>query len=212
MPEDILFPENNCSLCPRLLDFRQHNRVLFPDKHNAPVPAFGQIGAYLAIIGLAPGLKGANFSGRPFTGDYAGELLYATLIKYGFAKGRYKARPEDGLELVNCRITNSVKCVPPENKPTNDEIKTCLRFLKSELAAMHNLKMILSLGMIAHQSVLRAFNLKLSDYKFGHGRVHHLPDGIRMINSYHCSRYNTQTGRLTPEMFEDVVSRCASQL
>ena len=187
------------------MEFREGNRAKFPDKHNAPVEGFGPMDAELVIVGLAPGLKGANFSSRPFTGDYAGDLLYETLLKFGYAKGTYGKHKDDGLELVNCRITNAVKCVPPENKPTTEETRICMEtFLKDELAAMPNLKVVLSLGLISHNAVLKCFGLKLSGYKFGHGAEHTLPNGLILQDSYHCSRYNTQTGRLTTKMFEDV--------
>lgn len=201
-----LLPDINCGLCPRLKCFREEARTQFPDKYNAPVPSFGSRDARLLIVGLAPGLKGANFSGRPFTGDYAGELLYGTLLKFGFAKGQFKARKDDGLELVDARITNAVKCVPPENKPTGEEISTCLQFLTREIEAMPNIKMILSLGLISHNSVLKAMGQKISKFKFVHGAVHDMDGEITLIDSYHCSRYNTNTGRLTTQMFEDVFS------
>ena len=201
-------PDKDCSLCPRLVEYREANRAKFPDKYNAPVEGFGGMDSELVIVGLAPGLKGANFSSRPFTGDYAGDLLYATLIKYGFAKGQYGAHANDGLELVNCRITNAVKCVPPENKPTTEETKSCMEtYLKDELAAMPNLKVILSLGLISHNAVLKCFGLKLSGFKFGHGARHDLGNGYVLQDSYHCSRYNTQTGRLTTPMFEDIFEK-----
>ncbi len=199
-------PALNCPLCPRLVDFRIQNQEKFPEKHNAPVPSFGDLSASLLVVGLAPGLKGANFSGRPFTGDYAGDLLYPTLIKFGFAKGAYKADPEDGLKMVNCRITNAVRCVPPQNKPEAQEINACRPFLIKEIEAMKNIKMILSLGLVSHQSVVKTFGLKQKDFKFGHGAQHQLNEKITLIDSYHCSRYNTNTGRLTTEMFEDVFS------
>lgn len=208
----FLSPERDCNLCPRLHDFIQTNRVKFPDKFNAPVPPFGNQRAQLLIVGLAPGLKGANFTGRPFTGDYAGDLLYGTLLKFGFAKGEFKSRPDDGLELVNARITNAVKCVPPENKPTGPEINTCLKFLRSEIAAMPKLKMILSLGLVSHNAVLKTFDQKISAYKFGHGHLHNLENGLTLIDSYHCSRYNTQTRRLTTEMFEDIFATITENL
>ena len=198
-------PDRDCSLCPRLVEYREDNRLKFPDKHNAPVEGFGGMDAELVIVGLAPGLKGANFSSRPFTGDYAGDLLYATLLKFGYAKGTYGAHKDDGLELANCRITNAVKCVPPENKPTTQEAKICMEtFLQDELASMPNLKVILSLGLISHNAVLKAFGLKQAGYKFGHGAVHEIGRGLILKDSYHCSRYNTQTGRLTTPMFEDI--------
>ncbi|MCB1532200.1 MAG: uracil-DNA glycosylase [Alphaproteobacteria bacterium] len=197
-------PAHNCDLCPRLQGFRAENRIKFPDKFNAPVPSFGGLDSQLLVVGLAPGLKGANFSGRPFTGDYAGDLLYPTLIKFGFARGEFKARADDGLEMVNCRITNAVRCVPPQNKPTTEEEKTCRPFLEDEIAAMPNLEVILSLGLVSHNAVLRTFGTKLSAHKFGHGAAHDLDKGLTLIDSYHCSRYNTNTGRLTSAMFEDV--------
>lgn len=200
----IKTPDKNCALCPRLAAFRDQNRAKFPDKFNAPVPFWGDDNAQLLIVGLAPGLKGANFTGRPFTGDYAGDLLYSTLIKYGFAKGAFKARPDDGLELVNCRITNAVKCVPPENKPTGDEIKTCQQFLESEIGSLSSLRVILSLGKISHDAVLRTFGEKLSAHKFAHKAKHKIRNDLVLIDSYHCSRYNTQTNRLTEAMFHEV--------
>lgn len=197
-------PPHDCPLCPRLVAFREANAAKFPDKHNAPVDPFGPLSASLLIVGLAPGLKGANFSGRPFTGDYAGDLLYATLIKTGRAKGTYQKHRDDGLELIDCRITNAVRCVPPENKPTTEEANTCRPFLIDEIEAMENLHTILSLGLISHNAVLKTFGLKQSAYKFGHGAKHQITEKITLLDSYHCSRYNTQTGRLTAEMFVDV--------
>lgn len=199
-------PEKDCDLCPRLHEFIQGNRVKFPDKFNAPVPSFGSLDASLLVVGLAPGLKGANFSGRPFTGDYAGDLLYPTLLKFGFARGEFKARADDGLELVDARITNAVRCVPPENKPTGPEINTCRPFLVDEIAAMPNLKVILSLGLVSHNSVLKTLGAKISAHKFAHGAVHEIGE-LKVIDSYHCSRYNTNTGRLTTQMFEDVFEK-----
>ncbi|MCF8496130.1 MAG: uracil-DNA glycosylase [Alphaproteobacteria bacterium] len=196
-------PSPDCPLCPRLADFRAENRIKFPGRHNAPVPSFGALDSEFLVVGLAPGLKGANFSGRPFTGDYAGELLYGTLLKYGFARGSYQARADDGLELINCRITNAVRCVPPQNKPEPLEIKTCGGFLKKEIAAMPRLRVILSLGLISHKAVLAAFGQKASAHIFGHGAVHEM-GGVTLVDSYHCSRYNTQTKRLTAGMFENV--------
>lgn len=205
-------PSSDCPLCPRLVAYREESRQKFPDKHNAPVPSFGPLDARLLIVGLAPGLKGANFTGRPFTGDYAGDLLYATLGKFGFAEGTYQAHKEDYVTLNDCRITNAVRCVPPENKPTTQEMHTCRPFLEKEIAAMPNLKIILSLGKISHDNVLRTFGQKLSAFPFGHEATHELPDGITLIDSYHCSRYNTQTGRLTPEMFEAVFQTIKEKL
>ena len=197
-------PAPDCPRCPRLAAFRGENKAKFPEKFNAPVPSFGGLDAQLLVLGLAPGLKGANFTGRPFTGDYAGDLLYKTLLEQGFATGDYGAHANDGLALVNCRISNAVRCVPPQNKPTTEETKTCLSFLKEERAAMPDLKVIVSLGKIAHDAVVRDYGLKLSAFKFAHNVRHKLPDGVTLVNSYHCSRYNTQTGRLTDAMFTDV--------
>ncbi len=199
----LTLPDRDCSLCPRLVEFRACNRATFPDQFNAPVPPFGGLEAKLLIAGLAPGLRGANFSGRPFTGDYAGDLLYATLLKFGLARGQYQERADDGLELIGVRITNAVRCVPPENKPTNDEINICRPFLVSEIKAMKNLKAILCLGLISHQSVLKTLGARAAQHKFIHG-AHHDIAGITVVDSYHCSRYNTNTGRLTEAMFEDV--------
>ncbi len=210
-PMTPILPQQNCTLCPRLVDFRQKNAAKFPDKFNAPVPSFGEVNAPFLITGLAPGLKGANFTGRPFTGDYAGDLLYQTLIKFGFAIGTYAARANDGLKLINCRITNAVRCVPPENKPETSEIKTCGSFLKNEIEAMPNLKIILSLGLISHNAVLTSLSHKKSAYKFAHGAEHALKN-ITLIDSYHCSRYNTQTKRLTTQMFEDIFKQIKQHL
>ena len=200
-------PPLNCQRCPRLAAFLEENRVKFPDKHNAPVPSFGSIDAKILIVGLAPGLKGANFTGRPFTGDYAGDLLYETLLKQGLAEGDYGKHPDDGLVLKNVRITNAVRCVPPENKPTTEEMNTCRPFLIEEIGAMKNLTTILSLGLISHNAVLKTFGKKLSAHKFAHGAKHNLGQGLALLDSYHCSRYNTQTGRLTADMFEDVFKK-----
>jgi uracil-DNA glycosylase family 4 len=200
-------PASNCPVCPRLQAFRQANQRKFPDFHNAPVASFGPLDARLLIVGLAPGLKGANQTGRPFTGDFAGDLLYATLGKFGFAEGIYDRRPDDGLALRDCRITNAVRCVPPENKPTTQEIKDCLGFLTSELTTLPNLRVLIALGGIAHGAVLSALGLKKSHCKFVHQAVHALPNGLLLIDSYHCSRYNTNTRRLTEEMFEAVFEK-----
>ena len=193
-----------CNKCPRLYQFIEKNKQLYPDFFNAPVPNFGDINAALLIVGLAPGLKGANKTGRPFTGDYAGKLLYGTMLKFGFASGEYKEAPDDGLQLINARITNAVACVPPENKPTSSEIKTCNARLKTTLSEMPNVKIILSLGRISHQAVISAYDFKQKDFSFQHGALHHLPNKKLLIDSYHCSLYNTSTKRLTPQMFEDV--------
>ena len=202
-----ILPGSECDLCPRLVEFRLKNRDIFPDFHNAPVDSFGSLNAALLIVGLAPGLRGANRTSRPFTGDYAGDLLYPTISTFGFARGAYGAKPDDGLKLKNCRITNAVRCVPPENKPVGVEMNACRRFLEAEIAAMKNLKLILALGSIAHNSVLRTLGHKQSAYKFGHATEHVFPDGLLMIDSYHCSRYNTNTGRLTTEMFHTVFKK-----
>jgi uracil-DNA glycosylase family 4 len=205
-------PAPDCPLCPRLVAFRAANRVAFPDWHNDPVPPFGGIDARLLIVGLAPGLRGANRTGRPFTGDFAGDLLYGTLLRFGLARGRYEARADDGLTLVGCRITNAVRCVPPENKPTAAEIATCRRFLAAELTALRGLKAILALGAVAHASVVAALGLRQAQWRFRHGALHELPGGLVLADSYHCSRYNTSTGRLTPAMFEAVFKALAPRL
>lgn len=197
-------PNLNCDLCPRLAEFRETNRQKFPDWHNAPVPSFGDIDAGLLIVGLAPGLRGANRTSRPFTGDYAGQLLYPTLQKYGFARGTYDEEANDGLDLVGCRITNAVRCVPPQNKPVGAEINACRPFLIQEMDAMPNLQIVLCLGTVSHTSVIRTFNLRQRDWAFGHGAIHELPNELLLADSYHCSRYNTNTGRLTQAMFHDV--------
>lgn len=228
-------PPKDCPLCPRLVVFREENRAKFPDKFNAPVPPFGGEDARLLIVGLAPGLRGANFTGRPFTGDYAGDLLYPMLVKFGWAEGVFEARADDGLKLKGARITNAVRCVPPENKPEGAEMNACRPFLADEIAALPNLKVILSLGLISHNAVLKTFGAKISAHKFAHGAVHDLSSlsfprkresiaaeetdprlrgesRLVLIDSYHCSRYNTNTGRLTTEMFEDVFRTIADLL
>jgi uracil-DNA glycosylase family 4 len=185
--------------------FRNELRAKYPEWGNAPVRSFGGVDAGLLIVGLAPGMKGANRTGRPFTGDYAGDLLYATLLKFGFARGTYRADPNDGLQLVDCRIANAVRCLPPENKPLPDEFTQCRPFLQAELAFMAQVKVILALGKGAHDQVLRALTVRPAGaYPFIHGRLHDLPTGLKLADSYHCSRYNTNTGRLTTVMFEDV--------
>ncbi len=197
-------PGRDCPSCPRLVDFRTEQRQQHADWHNAPVPAFGDRDAQLLIVGLAPGLRGANRTGRPFTGDYAGELLYATLLKFGFAVGKYAARPDDGLRLIDCRIANAVRCLPPENKPLPAEVAACRPYLAGDLLGMPRLRVILALGHVAHGTVLAALALRKSGHPFGHDRLHTLPNGVLLVGSYHCSRYNTNTGRLTTEMFEAV--------
>ena len=191
-------PGLDCDLCPRLAAFRSENRAKHGEWHNAPVQSFGIAEARLLIVGLAPGLKGANATGRPFTGDYAGDLLYATLGKFGFSTGSYGARACDGLEMADCRITNAVRCVPPQNKPVGAEINACRPFLVDEITSMKALRIILALGTVAHGSVLAALGLRKKDFPFAHGALHPLTEGMLLADSYHCSRYNTNTGRLTP--------------
>ncbi len=203
-------PPADCRLCPRLAAFRGDNRRKFPQFHNRPVPAFGDAGARLLIVGLAPGLRGANQTGRPFTGDYAGELLYPSLLRFGFASGTFAARADDGLALIGCRITNAVRCVPPENKPTTVEIRTCRPYLAAEIAAMPRRAAFLALGTIAHNAILATLGERLVAWKFGHGARHHLPSGQTLYDSYHCSRYNVNTGRLTEAMFHAVLERIAA--
>ncbi|MEM1398151.1 MAG: uracil-DNA glycosylase [Pseudomonadota bacterium] len=204
-------PEPTCARCSRLVEFRQNNAKQHPDWFNGAVPSFGDQNAELLIVGLAPGLQGANRTGRPFTGDYAGDLLYQTLQESGFAVGTYDRRSDDGLTLDNAMITNAVRCVPPQNKPTPAEAKECRSYLSARIATMPNLKVILSLGRIAHEAVLRCFEVRLAAHPFGHGAQHLIESGVFdrsfiMFDSYHCSRYNTNTGRLTPEMFNSVFS------
>ncbi len=205
-------PDRDCFFCPRLADFRHGNRIAFPGWFNAPVPSFGPRGASFLIVGLAPGLKGANRTGRPFTGDYAGVLLYETLLAYGFARGAYGERADDGLVLTDCRITNAVRCVPPENKPTPAEAAACRGFLAATLKDMPKVRAILALGRIAFESTLRALALKPSQYKFSHGGAVDLGAGLKLFGSYHCSRYNTNTGRLTEEMFRAVFDEIKTHL
>jgi len=200
-----MIPAENCPLCPRLAAYRNANRLKEPDWHNAPVPSFGRPDAALLVVGLAPGVRGANRTGRPFTGDYAGQLLYGTLLKFGFATGAYAERPDDGLTLHDCRITNAVRCVPPQNLPTPAEDKTCNPFLAAEISAMPKLRAILTLGTVAHLMSLRALGIKPAPYKFAHGALHHPKPSLTLANSYHVSRYNTSTKRLNAEMFESVV-------
>ena len=194
-------PPADCPLCPRLFEFRQANRAAYPDFFNRPVPSFGDLDARLLIVGLAPGLKGANRTGRPFTGDYAGELLYGSLKRHGLARGTYGARIDDGVELLGVRISNAVRCVPPENNPLPAEIKTCRQFLAAEIAAMPQLGAILALGQISHDSVVSLLQLKRKDHRFAHG-ARHETSSVTLIASYHCSRYNTNTGVLTQVMFD----------
>jgi uracil-DNA glycosylase family 4 len=205
-------PPLDCALCPRLAAYRAANDVEHPTWFNAPVPSFGPLDARLLVVGMAPGVKGANRTGRPFTGDHAGVLLYETLLKFGFAEGTYRADPEDGLALKGCRIANAVRCVPPANLPLPEEVRRCNMFLAGELSGLPGLRAVLALGVLAHAAVLRASGLPASRMRFSHGAVHTLPDGLLLANSYHVSRYNTSTRRLTVGMFEAVVEELAGRL
>lgn len=206
-PSDGVVFERTCTDCPRLAIFLADGRKEYPDYYCAPVAPFGDPKARLVIVGLAPGFHGANASGRPFTGDHAGLMLYRTLHRFGFASRPESLSKHDGLELIDCRITNSVKCVPPENKPTPMEIRTCNRYLAAELARTPKEAVVLALGSIAHSATLRALGLKPTEYAFGHGAQHALPSGHTLLDSYHCSRYNTQTRRLTDDMFVEIFDR-----
>lgn len=208
-------PPRDCPLCPRLVSYREANRTAHPDWFNAPVESFGPAGARVLVLGLAPGLKGANRTGRPFTGDYAGDLLYPTLERFGFARGPYQQSPDDGLTLEDCMITNAVRCVPPENKPTGAEARACRRFLEARLAALPALEIVVALGKVAHDNALAALGYAQSARKFGHAAEHEVegPNGaIVLVDSYHCSRYNTNTGRLTEAMFHAVFERVRERL
>ncbi len=196
-----------CKDCDRLAEFLAESKQKFPEYFCKPVPPFGDEKAKLLIVGLAPGLHGANATGRPFTGDYAGILLYETLYKFGFSSASESVSVDDGLQLTNARITNAVKCVPPQNKPTPAEIKTCNQYIQQELLALSQNHIVLALGRIAHETTLRSLGLRLKDYPFGHGTVHDLPDQFTLVDSYHCSRYNTSTKRLTVEQFEAVFAK-----
>ena len=196
----------NCDLCPRLRQFILEQREKHPDWFNGAVPSFGDANARLLVIGLAPGMMGANRTGRPFTGDWAGDLLYATMGKFGFATGTYDRRPDDGLELIDAMVTNAVRCLPPQNKPVGAEINQCRPFLKARIDALSDVKVLLCLGKISHDSTVRTLGLRLKDYPFGHGSEYQVGD-MTLLSSYHCSRYNTNTRRLTEEMFEDVFAR-----
>jgi uracil-DNA glycosylase family 4 len=209
---DLAEPPKLCALCPRLVAFREVNRAKAPDWYNGAVPSFGDPAARLLIVGLAPGLNGANRTGRPFTGDYAGELLYVTLLNFGFARGAYAARVDDGLDLRDCMITNAVRCVPPENKPTPEEAATCRGFLKARCDQLPNLQAIVALGRVAHDSTLAAFGCRKVLFPFAHGAQHALPAGPTLFDSFHCSRYNTNTGRLTTEMFHAVFAAVRGML
>lgn len=205
-------PGRDCPLCPRLVAFRGAWRAAEPSWHNAPVPTFGGRDARLLVVGLAPGLRGANRTGRPFTGDYAGDLLYRTLGDFGFASGSYAARPDDGLTLSDAAITNAVRCVPPENKPLPAETRTCRQFLVATIAAMPRLRVIVALGRVAHESVVAALGHRQKALPFGHGAVHVVAAGVTLHDSYHCSRYNTNTGVLTEDMFRAVFAEVRRRL
>ncbi len=205
-------PEAGCTLCPRLVEFRRDNEAKFPHFFNGAVPSFGDENARILVIGLAPGLKGANQTGRPFTGDYAGDLLYKCLLTMGWAEGSYDKRPDDGFTLSDVMITNAVRCVPPQNKPIGAEVNNCRPFLISRMAALPNLKVLFALGKIAHDTTLRTFGFKLSAYPFAHEAVHELPNGLTLVDSYHCSRYNVNTNRLTEEMFMNALNRIKENL
>lgn len=200
-------PPRDCPLCPRLVGVREQLRVEYPDWWNAPVNAFGDPTAWLAIVGLAPGKHGANRTGRPFTGDYSGDLLFSTLAKYGLATGIYAGAPEDDLALTGAIIVNAVKCLPPANKPTPEEVHTCRPFLAGQMGVLPNVRVVVALGQIAHQSAVKVLGGRLPKAKFGHLAEHLMPSGMILIDSYHCSRYNQNTGRLTTEMFEAVFAR-----
>lgn len=202
MPETE--PPCDCPRCPRFVALRRECQAEHPDWWNAPVYAFGDPDAWLALAGLAPGKHGANRTGRPFTGDYAGDLLFATLAEFGLSKGQYDGRIDDGLTLEGAIIVNSVKCLPPQNTPTPAEISNCRPYFEQQMAALPGIRVIIALGRIAHDAVLRAAGARLAAHPFGHGAVHRLADGRYLVDSYHCSRYNTNTGRLTPGMFADV--------
>lgn len=205
MPENPITFDARCKRCPRLVAHLDELRQRFPEYHNAPVPAFGDRNAHLLIVGLAPGMHGANATGRPFTGDYAGILLYETLFNAGLSNAPESVSASDRLRLSRCRITNAVKCLPPENKPTATEANVCNSYLRAELEQFPASGVILALGGIAHRAVLKAYGLTLGSRKFAHGAEHSMPSGVLLIDSYHCSRYNTQTGRLTKQMFADVI-------
>ena len=211
MPRTSGPPGRDCPRCPRLVAFRENWRAREPEWFNAPVDSFGPLDARLLIVGLAPGVRGANRTGRPFTGDYAGDLLYATLLEFGFARGRFEARPDDSLELIDCRISNAVRCVPPENKPTPAEIKTCRDFLTAAIAEMPRLRVILALGRVAHETLVVAHDVRRSLHVFGHGRTHEI-GALTLFDSYHCSRYNTNTRVLTPQMFQNVFAQIRERL
>lgn len=208
----LLAPASDCELCPRLAAMRAANKAAHPDWHNAPVPSFGGLDASLLVVGMAPGLRGANRTGRPFTGDHAGTLLFTTLLSAGLASGQYGAEADDGLRLHDTRIANAVRCVPPANLPEPVEVRACNRFLTAELQAMPRLRAVLALGVLAHAAVLRACGIPPTRIRFRHGDIHSLPDGLLLADSYHVSRYNTNTGRLTAEMFAEAVTKLRERL
>jgi uracil-DNA glycosylase family 4 len=208
----IAAPLADCRLCPRLAAYRADNQAANPGWFNAPVPSFGPTNARLLVVGMAPGVRGANRTGRPFTGDHAGVLLYETLLRVGLAQGEYHADPADGLTLVDTRITNAVRCVPPANLPEPAEVTTCNQFLRAELHALGNLRVVLALGVLAHAAVLKACGIPASRIRFRHGAIHELPDGLLLADSYHVSRYNTNTGRLTTQMFTSVALALVQRL
>jgi uracil-DNA glycosylase family 4 len=205
-------PPPDCGLCPRLAEYRAANRAANPGWFNAPVPSFGPTDARLLVVGMAPGVRGANRTGRPFTGDHAGILLYQTLLRFQLASGTYRAEPDDGIALHGCRIVNAVRCVPPANLPEPREVTACNQFLRSELQGLPNLRLVLALGVLAHAAVLKACGMPPSRVRFSHGAIHELPDGLLLADSYHVSRYNTNTGRLTEPMFEAVVQAALRRL
>lgn len=207
-----MMPAADCALCPRLVAYREANRIAIPNGFNAPVPSFGPLSARLLVVGQAPGVNGANTTGRPFTGDVAGRLLYPTLIATGFAKGQFAERADDGLKLIDCRVTNAVRCAPPQHKLETSEIRNCRPYLAEEIAAMKKLRVLLSIGQKPHEEILRVFGLKPAAYKFAHGALHTLPGGLVLADSFHTSQYNVNTGRITAAMFEAVVERIRSLL
>ena len=204
---EIPHRDASCRLCPRLAEFLDDARAKNPGWHNAPVNGYGPVDAPIMLVGLAPGMRGANRTGRPFTGDFAGDLLFQMLDEFGLSTGEYQSRPDDGVKLHHIRIVNAVRCVPPQNKPIGAEINTCRQFLIEDINAMTSMKAMITLGRIGHLSALKAFGLREKDYPFGHAATYNLPNGVKLIASYHCSRYNTQTGRLTNEMFRDVFKK-----
>lgn len=199
-------PKANCRLCPRLVEFRKKNRKIYPDHFNGAVPSFGDEDARILVIGLAPGLQGANKTGRPFTGDFSGDLLFRCLTKMGWSNAQNQNHPDDGFELHDVMITNAVRCVPPENKPIGEEVNNCRPFLMARMDALKNLKVLFALGKVAHDATVRNFGFRLADFPFAHKAVHALPNGLTLIDSYHCSRYNVNTGRLTEAMFMDALT------